>query len=44
MIDELCNLLGALGKPVKLGFADVKDKANTLKKNKAFMVNEFNKP
>ena len=44
MLDDLCNLLGALGKPIKLAFADVKDKASTLKKNKAFMVNEFNKP
>ena len=44
MLDEIVNLLGALGKALFMAFKDVKDKALDMKKNKEFIVNTMNKP
>ena len=44
MLDEIVRLLGSLGNAMYMAFKDVMDKAADLRKNRDFMVSDFNKP
>ena len=44
MLDEIVRLLAGLGKAMYIAFKDVKDKSEDMRKNRNFLVSEFNKP
>ena len=44
LLDEIVMLLGSFGKAMYIAFSDVKDKSEVMRKNKAFMIENWGKP